>query len=110
MKGIKIILLVGIPLCFASSIDPDMHFLEVVDPDTPPRRITGNYWNWLPYDYYVDSEYNGETPQECEDLITYVDKYHYALVFEKRVYGGSCIDITDEQKDIWAYGRVVNRD
>ena len=24
---------------FASDIDPDMHFLEVVDPDTPPRII-----------------------------------------------------------------------
>ena len=109
MKGIKIILLIGIPLCFASSIDPDMHFLEVVDPDTPPRRITANYWRWLPYDYYVDSPYYGETPRECEDLIAYVDKYHYALVFKQ--YGiGSYVKITDEQRDISAYGRVVNRD
>ncbi len=54
MKAIKITLLIGISLCCASNIDPDMHFLEVVDPDTPPRTITGSYWSWLPNDYYVN--------------------------------------------------------
>ena len=44
MKAVAIILLVGIPLCFASSIDPDMHFLEVVDPDTPSAQ---NHWQLL---------------------------------------------------------------
>ena len=85
MKTDAIILLVGISLCFVNSIDRDMHFLEVVSADTPPHRITGSYWRWLPNDYYVSSKYYGETPQECDDLITYVDKYHYALVFMVKI-------------------------
>ena len=41
-----------------------MHFLEGVAPDAPPRRSTGSYWSWLPNDYYLNSEYYGETPKE----------------------------------------------
>ena len=47
MKGIKITLLIGILLCFASRLDPDMHFLEVVDPDTPPRMMTTLWRSFL---------------------------------------------------------------
>ena len=104
-------LLIFMLLCSVSDINRDMHFLEVVAPDTPPRRITEAYWRWLPHDYYNDSEYYGNKwrSEEYDDFIAYMDKHHYAIVFERYLYQLD-YDPTYEQKDIWYYGRVINRD
>ena len=90
---VMIILLIGIPFCFTSSIVPDMHFLEVVAPDTPPRRITSTYLS----------------ATLIEITIIYSDRPPYKTNLANR-RGYCSIEISDRHRDLLIYGREVNRD
>ena len=87
------LLFILILLGSASDIDPDMHFLEVVDPDTPPRIIICSRGDFT----------------SIEITIVYPDRPPFKInLADQRGYCGN--EISDRHQDLLIYGRVVNRD